>query len=338
MSEYKRGRRMPEQGLRTTRNMSNRTQYPPIEPFDTGHLAVGDGHEMYYEQSGNPTGKPALVRARRARRRRRRQRAAVLRSRSLPHRRVRPARLGTQPPACLARGQHDLAPRRRHGALAPPSWRSIAGSCSAARGAARSRSRMPRRIRRPSASSCCAASSCCGSSSSTWFYQFGASLVFPEQWQEYVAPIPPAERHDLLGAFHRRLAVGRRWPCALTAARAWSVWEGRDELAAAESEARGPVRHAGVRARAGAHRGALFRQSRLLLAREPAARRRRRDPADTGRHRARALRRRVPDRHGLRAASALARGRFPDRARRGPLGLRARHHGRARRGHGSIRS
>ena len=40
--------------------MSKRTQYPPIEPFDTGYLAVGDGHDIYYEQSGNPTGKPAL--------------------------------------------------------------------------------------------------------------------------------------------------------------------------------------------------------------------------------------------------------------------------------------
>ena len=40
--------------------MSNRTQYPPIEPFDTGYLNVGDGHEIYYEQSGNPEGKPAL--------------------------------------------------------------------------------------------------------------------------------------------------------------------------------------------------------------------------------------------------------------------------------------
>ena len=40
--------------------MSNRTQYPPIEPFDTGYLAVGDGHEVYYEQSGNRQGKPAL--------------------------------------------------------------------------------------------------------------------------------------------------------------------------------------------------------------------------------------------------------------------------------------
>ena len=40
--------------------MSYRTQYPPIEPFDTGYLTVGEGHEVYYEQSGNREGKPAL--------------------------------------------------------------------------------------------------------------------------------------------------------------------------------------------------------------------------------------------------------------------------------------
>ena len=59
-------------------------------------------------------------------------------------------------------------------------------------------------------------------------------------------------------------------------------------------------------------------------------------PADTGRDRARPLRRRVSDRDGVGAAPALARGRAQDRARRRSLGVRARHHGRARRGDGSI--
>ena len=44
---------------RTRDDMSTRAQYPPIEPYDSGYLAVGDGHELYYEQSGNPNGKPA---------------------------------------------------------------------------------------------------------------------------------------------------------------------------------------------------------------------------------------------------------------------------------------
>ena len=40
--------------------MSERQQYPLIEPFESGYLGVGDGHELYYEQCGNPNGKPAL--------------------------------------------------------------------------------------------------------------------------------------------------------------------------------------------------------------------------------------------------------------------------------------
>jgi proline iminopeptidase len=58
-----------------------------------------------------------------------------------------------------------------------------------------------------------------------WFYQSGASLIFPEQWQKFVAPIPQAERHDLLGAFHRRL-LSNDPAVRLEAARAWSIWEG----------------------------------------------------------------------------------------------------------------
>jgi proline iminopeptidase len=58
-----------------------------------------------------------------------------------------------------------------------------------------------------------------------WYYQTGASWLFPEKWEGFLAPIPPEERHDLIGAYHRRLthpdpAVQK------AAARAWSLWEG----------------------------------------------------------------------------------------------------------------
>jgi proline iminopeptidase len=58
-----------------------------------------------------------------------------------------------------------------------------------------------------------------------WFYQYGASMVFPEQWQAFLAPIPQAERDDLLGAYHRRL-LSADAAVRLEAARAWSIWEG----------------------------------------------------------------------------------------------------------------
>jgi proline iminopeptidase len=57
-----------------------------------------------------------------------------------------------------------------------------------------------------------------------WFYQEGASNLYPDAWEAYLQPIPDEERHDLIGAYYKRLtspdAAVRR-----EAARAWSVWE-----------------------------------------------------------------------------------------------------------------
>ncbi|MEM9057272.1 MAG: alpha/beta fold hydrolase, partial [Pseudomonadota bacterium] len=58
-----------------------------------------------------------------------------------------------------------------------------------------------------------------------WFYQYGASALFPEAFARYSAVIPPDERDDFIGAFHRRL-TGSDKAAALEAARAWSIWEG----------------------------------------------------------------------------------------------------------------
>lgn len=59
-----------------------------------------------------------------------------------------------------------------------------------------------------------------------WFYQRGASQVFPDYWQDFIAPIPQQERGDLLRAYHRRLN-GDNDIERMAAAKAWSVWEGR---------------------------------------------------------------------------------------------------------------
>jgi len=58
-----------------------------------------------------------------------------------------------------------------------------------------------------------------------WFYQSGASRLFPDAYDRYVAPIPEEERGDLLMAFHRRL-TGTDKQARIEAARAWSRWEG----------------------------------------------------------------------------------------------------------------
>lgn len=58
-----------------------------------------------------------------------------------------------------------------------------------------------------------------------WFYQAGAHQIFPDRWKEYVRVIPESERHDMLGAFYRRLTSSDK-KTRLDAARAWSQWEG----------------------------------------------------------------------------------------------------------------
>ncbi|OEO27465.1 prolyl aminopeptidase [Pseudomonas sp. J237] len=59
-----------------------------------------------------------------------------------------------------------------------------------------------------------------------WFYQQGASRMFPDFWQDYVAPIPVDERGDMIQAFYKRL-TGLDQIAQMHAAKAWSTWEGR---------------------------------------------------------------------------------------------------------------
>ncbi len=59
-----------------------------------------------------------------------------------------------------------------------------------------------------------------------WYYQEGASWLFPDLWEDFVAPIPPDERGDLMAAYRRRL-VGSDRAEQLACARAWSLWEGQ---------------------------------------------------------------------------------------------------------------
>jgi proline iminopeptidase len=57
-----------------------------------------------------------------------------------------------------------------------------------------------------------------------WLYRYGASEIFPEHWQAFLAPIPEDERGDIVAAYHRRL-TGDDAAVQLEAAKAWSRWE-----------------------------------------------------------------------------------------------------------------
>ena len=58
-----------------------------------------------------------------------------------------------------------------------------------------------------------------------WFYQQGASEIFPDAWEHYLAPIPSRERGDMMKAYYKRLTSPHR-RVRQKAARAWSIWEG----------------------------------------------------------------------------------------------------------------
>lgn len=198
--------------------------YPEIEPYNTGRLRVSDLHEIYYEESGNPHGKPVVFLhggpggGTDAKHRRffdpRAYRIVLFDQRgcgkSTPH-----ASLVDNTTWHLV---SDIEALRRH--LGIERWQVFGGSWGSTLALAYAQ-RHPemvtelvlrgifllreREIR--------------------WFYQEGASAIFPDAWEAYLQPIPEAERGDLLRAYHRRLTSDDPRVRA-EAARAWSVWEG----------------------------------------------------------------------------------------------------------------
>lgn len=59
-----------------------------------------------------------------------------------------------------------------------------------------------------------------------WFYQAGASRLFPDYWDDFVAQIPEEERGDMIGAYYRQL-IGENQIQQMSAAKTWACWEGR---------------------------------------------------------------------------------------------------------------
>ena len=197
--------------------------YPPIEPRHHGWLNVGDGHEIYFEESGNPEGKPCIFvhggpgggSSPEARQffDPERYRIVVFDQRgcgqSRPH-----ASLEANTTWHLV---SDI--ERLRESLNIKQWLVFGGSWGSTLALAYAQTHpeavtelvlrgifllRPQEIH--------------------WFYQEGASALYPDTWQNYLAPIPEAERGDLVTAFHKRL-ISDDEATRLAAARAWSVWE-----------------------------------------------------------------------------------------------------------------
>lgn len=202
---------------------THRQLYPPLQPYDHGFLRRGS-HQIYYEQCGNPDGKPALFLhggpGGGGDRNGRRffdpegYRVVILDQRGA----------GRSQPAASLRDNTtwelvaDIEALRMQ--LKIEQWLVFGGSWGSTLGLAYAQSH-------PSAVSELVLRGIflLRGSELRWFYQDGASNIFPEQWQQFLAPIPPDERDDLLAAYHRRL-TGDDPAQRSQAALAWSIWEG----------------------------------------------------------------------------------------------------------------
>jgi proline iminopeptidase len=198
--------------------------YPPIEPYRQERLKVGGGHEMYFEECGNPAGKPVAIvhggpgggcnTAMRRFHDPTRYRIVLFDQRgcgrSLPH-----ASLEANTTWHLVA---DMETLRAHLGIAR--WQLFGGSWGSTLSLAYAQ-RHPERVselvlrgifllRREEL---------------RWFYQGGCSWMFPEAFEEFKRQIPEAERGDMIAAYHRRLTASDRG-VQIAAARAWSVWEG----------------------------------------------------------------------------------------------------------------
>jgi proline iminopeptidase len=57
-----------------------------------------------------------------------------------------------------------------------------------------------------------------------WFYQEGASFIYPDAWEHYIKPIAEEQRDELISAYYKKL-TSRDTKTRQEAAKAWSIWE-----------------------------------------------------------------------------------------------------------------
>jgi proline iminopeptidase len=204
--------------------MALRELYPTIAPYQTGNLQVSDLHTLYFEQAGNPEGRPVVFLhggpgggidpIYRQYFNPEQWRIVLFDQRgcgqSYPH-----AELRENTTWDLV---SDIEKIRVH--LGIDQWVVFGGSWGSTLALAYSQTHPQ---------------SCKGiilrgifllrRQELRWFYQEGASYIFPDAWENYLKPIPLDERDDLIAAYYRRLTSHDR-STRLEAAQAWSVWEG----------------------------------------------------------------------------------------------------------------
>ena len=199
--------------------------YPVIEPYKTEYLAVDEPHELYLEQCGNPDGIPVLFLhggpgAGCMSFHRRFYDPDVYRiilfdqrgaGKSKPHAHLE----GNNTQALVS----DIEIIREH--LGIDNWLVFGGSWGSTLALVYSQTH-PERV----SGLILRGIFLCRPQDIHWFYQHGASRLFPEFWEQYLAPVPEEERHDMVSAYYKLLTSDDE-TVRLDAARAWSLWEGR---------------------------------------------------------------------------------------------------------------
>ncbi len=198
--------------------------FPAIEPHHSGKLKVSTLHEIYYEVSGVPNGKPVVVchggpGGGTSPSMRRYFDPSVYRiilfdqrgcGRSTPH-----AELRENTTWDLV---NDMEQLRTH--LEIEQWQVFGGSWGSTLAliyAQKHPSRVSELVLRGIFT--------LQQEELLWFYQEGANWMYPDAWEEFIAPIPADEQNDMMTAYHKRLTGDDR-QAQIEAARAWSVWEG----------------------------------------------------------------------------------------------------------------
>jgi proline iminopeptidase len=202
---------------------ARRTLYPPIEPYRIGRLDVGDGHELYWEQCGNPDGKNVIF-----------LHGGPGAGCSPDHRRQFDPALycitlfdqrgcgRSTPYASLEANTtwHLVADMEAlRSMLGIERWMVYGGSWGSTLALAYAQTHPAR-----ATELVLRGIFTFRQTELDWLYLYGASEIFPDKWEEFLAPIPTAERADMVGAYHRRL-TGDDPAAQLEAAKAWSKWE-----------------------------------------------------------------------------------------------------------------
>ncbi|KDE39636.1 Proline iminopeptidase [Nitrincola lacisaponensis] len=202
-----------------------RTLYPDISPYAEYWLDVDSTHRLYVEESGNPSGIPVIFihggpgggtsAAHRSFFNPERYRIILFDQRgcgrSTPH-----ASLENNTTADLVQ---DMEKIRDH--LNIDTWLLFGGSWGSTLALAYGQAH-PERV----SGMILRGIFLCRKQDIDWFYQQGASALFPDYWADYLQPIPVDERQNLLQAYYQRLTSDNEI-ARMAAAKAWSIWEGR---------------------------------------------------------------------------------------------------------------